>query len=117
MGLDTDFSCWNGPYSAFMRWREAVAKAAGISLIEMQGYKDAYGVDGMKWETLKPDVLHVLLNHSDCDGWIPARCTKALADRLTELLPSLSGWDLEKTQIFISGLREAHKAHKRVNFH
>ena len=38
MGLDTTHGCWNGPYSAFHRFREDLAKAAGIPLDMMQGY-------------------------------------------------------------------------------
>ncbi len=29
MGLDTSHDCWHGAYSAFGRWRRAIAEAAG----------------------------------------------------------------------------------------
>jgi len=38
MGLDTTHGCWHGAYSAFMRWRTEIAKAAGIPLILMDGF-------------------------------------------------------------------------------
>lgn len=123
MGLDTTHNCWHGAYTAFHRWRVEIARVAGINLEAMEGFVHEYQ-QGTKWETLKPDVLYVLLNHSDCDGYISWRYTKKLADRLTELLPLLEGDGgghigsyKEKTQIFIDGLLAAYKAHERVEFH
>ena len=123
MGLDTTHGCWHGAYSAFHRWRVEIARVAGINLDLMEGFTRD-GQQGIKWESLKPDVLHVLLNHSDCDGHINWRYTKKLADRLTELLPLLEGDGgghigpyREKTQEFINGLFVAHEAHERVEFH
>jgi hypothetical protein len=29
MGLDTSHDCWHGAYSAFMRWRSELCRAAG----------------------------------------------------------------------------------------
>ena len=40
MGLDTSHNCWHGAYSAFMRWRQEIAKAAGIPLMLMEGFYD-----------------------------------------------------------------------------
>ncbi len=78
----------------------------------------------VKWEALKPDPLHVLLNHSDCDGEIaPADCGP-IADRLQELLPLLpteedpghiGNWT-EKTQKFIDGLRLAATRGEPITF-
>lgn len=42
MGLDTTHGCWHGPYSAFNRWRETLARAAGIPVRLMVGW---YGYD------------------------------------------------------------------------
>ncbi len=122
MGLDTTHDCWHGPYSAFNRWRQAVAKAAGIPLYLMDGFHQCPNATAMEWaaprdggpmcaspygpllhgwarqaddllpiswNVLKPDVLHVLLNHSDCDGEIAAEHCAPLADRLEQLLPML----------------------------
>ena len=124
MGLDTTHDCWHGAYSAFSRWRVEIARVAGMPPLEMMEGFIHDGQQGIKWEILKPDVLHVLLNHSDCDGHISWRNTKKLADRLAELLPLLEGDGgghigsyREKTQIFIDGLLAAHEAHERVEFH
>lgn len=41
MGLDTTHDCWHGAYSAFMRWREMIAKVAGFPpLMAMEGFFD-----------------------------------------------------------------------------
>lgn len=73
------------------------------------------------WETLKPDVLYVLLDHSDCDGDIPVEYCAPIADRLEQLMPDLPRdlrWDWqEKTQQFIDGLRQAAAANEAVDFH
>ena len=44
---------------------------------------------GVRWDALKPDPLHALLNHSDCDGEIDSEKLPALATRLRELVPIL----------------------------
>jgi len=118
MGLDTSHGCWSGGYSAFMRWREKLAEVAGFPpLRSMDGFSD--DGKGLSWAPYKSDALSVLLNHSDADGFIPAKECARLADRLEELLPLLQGeggghigdWR-EKTQTFIDGLRLA--ARRRV---
>ena len=166
MGLDTTHGCWHGAYSAFGRWRDGLAKAAGIPLQLMEGYYSndpsdwrgppdktslewAAPRDGgplcqshhgpmlyhwiervvewlpISWDVLKPDALHVLLNHSDCDGEIAAEDCAPLADRLEELLPLLpteydaghiGDWRV-KTQTFIDGLRLAASRGEAVEFH
>lgn len=159
MGLDTSHDCWHGPYSAFSRWRDDLAKAAGIPLQLMENFFEtrigsetmewAAPRDGgplcrsphgpalhafvervsrwlpVRWESLRPDILHVLLNHSDCDGLIEAKYCGPLADRLAELLPLLPQIDAAlhvagpraRTQTFIDGLRAAAAAGEDVEFH
>ena len=115
MGLDTSYDCWNGPYSSFHAWRVEVARAAGINLNSMCGF--SYKAEGTKWEALKPDAIHILLDHSDCDGEIAASDTLKLAERLEELLPLIEDerW-VSKTKTFIDGLREAHANNDVVEF-
>ena len=126
MGLDTTHDCWHGPYSAFHRWRVAVAKAVGIDLENMRGFA-IFGEtnDDIPWESLAPDIVHVLLNHSDCEGEIAAEDCGPLADRLEELLPLLDDTphhsrfrtDRERARQFIAGLRLAVKNNEPVEFH
>lgn len=118
MGLDTTHDAWHGAYSAFMRWRQEVAKAAGLPPLEFmegffcpmrsrQGIATFYlgrGADDelargsferleerlpIKWECLKPSPLHELLFHSDCDGEIPAESCGPIADALEAILPNM----------------------------
>lgn len=149
MGLDTSHDCWSGAYSSFMRWREKLMEVAGLPpLMFMEGFfrkADAYdpihwarkglgSEDGfnnyyaclpIKWEALKPDPLHILLNHSDCDGEIRWEDAEPIAKRLEEiadLMPAGEGgghignWK-EKTLQFAKGLRAAAQAKENVEFH
>lgn len=44
MGLDTSHGCWSGAYSAFMRWRQMLASAAGFPPLSlMEGYCNLKG--------------------------------------------------------------------------
>ncbi len=78
----------------------------------------------IKWACLKPDPLHELLFHSDCDGEIPAANCAAIADSLEKLLPLLPKEDQNghignwrnKTQKFIDGLRKAAAANEPLEF-
>ena len=147
MGLDTTHGCWQGAYSAFMRWREKLCEVAGLPplmlmecFFERGGYSDpfrAYAKDfdvlaesyyrclPIRWEALKPDPLHILLNHSDCGGEIAALDCGPIADRLEQLLPLLPKGDSgghigdyrDKTQAFIDGLRLASSGGEAVEFH
>lgn len=122
MGLDVSHDCWHGAYSAFHRWRVEIGKAAGIALEDMEGYAN---LEPISWEPYKNDVISVLLNHSDCDGWIPAEYCGPLADRIEEILPKMPTGDggghiydwTETTQRFIDGLRLAASQNEDVEFH
>lgn len=77
------------------------------------------------WGHFESDPLTVLLNHSDCDGTIPASHCGPLADRLAGLIDKLPDDDggghignwREKTQQFVDGLRAAAAAGEDVEFH
>jgi len=135
MGLDTSHDCWHGPYSSFGKWREAVARAANIPLGLMQGFypysNSVLMTDNIqswlpiKWAALRPDILHILLYHSDCEGTIPVQYCDDLADRLEETLPFISHEERpmdadywrDKTRQFIQGLRLAASRGEDVEFH
>lgn len=120
MGLDCSHNAWHGAYSAFMRWREELAKVAGLPpLALMEGFYTPMRADGggiptfylgirpddlvvngirrleeslpIKWDCLQPSALHELLYHSDCEGEIEADRCGPIADALEELLPKLHG--------------------------
>lgn len=115
MGLDTTHDCWHGPYSSFGDFRRALAEAAGMPpLYEMAGYKNGFRA----WDSIPPDVLHKLLNHSDCEDEIEANDCAPLADRMEELLPKIeSDYWREKAEDFIAGLRLAASKQEPVEFH
>lgn len=120
MGLDTSHDCWHGAYSAFMRWRTAIAEVAGFGNI-----LDYDGFGGEKpWPVGHP--LVPLLSHSDCDGQLDLHDLAPMADALEGLLPALRvkgaggghiGDYAEKTQEFVYGLRRAVDAGENVEFH
>jgi hypothetical protein len=125
MGLRITHDCWNGPYSGFKYWRGLIAQAAGIPLGLMEGFFDPR-VEApeeiarwlpVAWSVLKPDVLHVLLNHPDHEGSIESRYCGPLADRLEALLPLLpEGEEQDVTRRFIVGLRQAANRGEEVEF-
>jgi len=138
LGLDTSHDCWHGAYSAFSRWRNAVAIAAGYTVsrsTEGGWLHDDVDID---WDAFEQknyhgewdhppgdDPLLYLIVHSDCDGVIHPKEGAPLATRLEQLLPKLdesqSGghiWSMrEVTQRFIDGLRKAAMAGEDVDFH
>lgn len=158
MGLDTSHDCWHGPYSMFMRWRRWLADQIGVPLDLMEGFcawtlddsdyevvktlphsdswmalveivRGLVGKTPFKWEAFKPDPLHLLLHHSDCDGEIRWQDCKAIADRLTEIAdgaaddhdperPPRGCYDgmIPAARRFAAGLMRAHEAQEDVEF-
>jgi hypothetical protein len=79
----------------------------------------------LKWEFFAPSPLHILLNHSDCEGSIRWQDCDAIADALEAIIPLLpkdkagghiGDWK-DKTQRFVDGLRLAWKNKEDVEFH
>lgn len=106
----------------------------GMPTIFLGGTQDKMVKDSVKrieerlpimWNCLKPDALHELLYHSDCDGEIPWESCAAIADSLDRLLPLLPNGEAgghignwrDKTQTFIDGLRDAADKKENVEFH
>jgi len=112
-----------------MLWRKAVAKAAGMPPLEhMFGFYDPNedkrvltDYKPIPWESLTPRPLHLLLNHSDCDGMLRWEDCAAIADDLESIIDDLDAkgpfCDREKAANWIRGLRAAAKAKEDVNFH
>jgi len=144
MGLDTSHNCWHGAYSAFARFRQAIAKAVGIPLSLMEGFYRPpewafeqltpgakFEIDKMlqslplSWDLFKGDPILALLNHSDCQGDIPAEQCAPLAKRLREIAPLLKGQDggghlgdIEAKAIqFAEGCELAASRGENVEFH
>lgn len=151
MGLDTSHDCWHGAYSAFNRWRCKVAEVAGMPpLMLMEGFycKAGDGQHGIttfydagnemvkrchedlekslpiRWASLRPDPLHALLHHSDCEGYLNWGNAYKMAERLeavAALMPDedagghIGNWR-DKTLQFAKGLRLAHSLKERIKF-
>jgi hypothetical protein len=96
-----------------MRWRNAVAAAAGIPDLKAHWEKLS---DPTYYQPERP--LMVLLNHSDCDGIIESKDCGALADDLESILSKLNDAALfQWSDQFIRGLRAAAKAKEDVDFY
>lgn len=135
MGLDVSHDAWSGAYSAFTRFRNALARAAGYEMAEdgktvwldwgHTEERNYYGEwDSIPCNTNGPDPLLLLIIHSDCDGHLEPEHCALLADRMTELLPALEGEDgggplgnvRDAAQRFIDGCRAAALAGERLEF-
>ena len=139
MGLDVSHDCWSGAYSGFSRFRDKLASVAGYEFIQdaARGGRQMVALDYGAWPEPNyydppiipyradgtQDPILLLLMHSDCEGRIRAEHVKALADRLTELLPNIEGdghghvGDYHAaTQQFINGLRLAEQCNEDVVF-
>lgn len=103
MGLDTTHDCFHGSYGAFMRFRMALAEAAGI------GYRYSGALVYVDVDDDYEDVLVDFLLHSDCDGEIAPEVCKPLADRLMGLLPSFPEKDSRAFGHLSEGLRAVTK--------
>ena len=93
----------NFPYSYFMRIREAISDAIGLPMYFMKhflelrdcGFQTIQNINSIheiyrvglpiNWDIIKPDVLHKLINHSDCDGRLSWRAVGKIAKRLKEI--------------------------------
>lgn len=130
MGLDTSHDAFHGAYSAFNRFRQAVAAAMGGSYPPHNDPSfDAdqwYWGDGFSKKT-NPG-LHVFFMHSDCDGYIKASDCKKIADELEALLPEIAkqgsgsghierdGGFEKVTKRFIAGCRLASEKKEKLTF-
>ena len=145
MGLWASHGCWDGSYAAFLRWRHALAQAAGYKIKEPTAEDRAAGYCGGayvdipwdwfqdenyqgEWPSGAPgdDPLIMLIVHSDCDGVIHPEHGTHIAARLEQLLPRLDdsgaghianhGGMRAVTRQFIDGLRKAATAAEDVTF-
>lgn len=59
MGLDTTHDCWHGAYSAFSRWREQLAVAAGYTFSIDPGETLTLGGSGMKVAPANRSIVNI----------------------------------------------------------
>lgn len=130
MGLDTSHDAFHGAYSAFNRFRQAVAKAIGGSF----PFHDDTSLDNKLWywgdgygKESHPG-LHCFFMHEDCDGEISPEDCARIADELEPLLPEIDemgmgGGHIESqggygsvTRKFIAGCRLAAESNETLVF-
>lgn len=148
MGLIVSHGAWDGGYSGFMTWRKKLAEVAGLPPLElMEGFYTPISNTGLptlycgdrenqkylqhlddvlpiKWSCLKKDPLHILLQHSDCDGYIKSSQCLKIAKSLEKLIPLMPDGDgpghvrnwKETTQNFVNGLKWAAENKQKLEF-
>lgn len=136
--MDTTHGCWNGPYSAFMRWRSELHYWLTADPDGRDGYENAirsgepvyYWADAPlplrdtleKFRGQLEAPMRAFMTHSDCDGEIAAEDCGPLADALQIIIdvcmPPRAMYDIGKpaTERFIEGLRAAAAAGEAVEF-
>jgi hypothetical protein len=161
MGLDTSHNAWHGGYGLFNQWREWIAEQIGIPLELMEGHYIIDGFPNLfsllqydyplgneavmrrvrklqkqlplKWTVFKPNPLHILLYHSDCDGYINWRDCGKIAKGLQNILnkvdeeikisqtPDIAKatceYNYNKTKQFIEGCTLAFTNKEKLEFH
>jgi hypothetical protein len=131
MGLDTTHDAFHGAYSAFNRFRQAVAAAMGGSYPPHA--QDGRNPDLWYWGTgysaESHPGLYEFLAHSDCDGEISPEMCRRVADEMEILLPAIEEHGLGCGHIerdggygavarrFIAGCRRAAEAGEPLGFH
>jgi hypothetical protein len=127
MGLDVSHDCWSGSYGRFGSFREALAKAINLDLDRMKGFERGFipnsvsfildKKNSISWEEIPHDDLHILINHSDCDGIIEHKDCLRLAHRLKEVAHLIKESDFKnRAEQFAEGLLLAHAAGEDVEF-
>ncbi len=144
MGLTITFDCFQGSYHTFHFWRTYLAAQIGLPYNLMEGFyseDEEWSVESLPknmtldtkkailerlpldWMIFDDDLLHIILNHSDCDGIIRIDECIALKARLEEILPAVDIADDEErenfiriTTQFIKGLGNAIEAQSIVEF-
>ena len=112
MGLDTSHDAWHGAYSSFNLWREEIAKLFNVDLRSMYGFGGE-----IRWETLESNSIHILLNHSDCDGEIRWEECRLVADALKSVLDKIENkWVKDKAIQFIKGCELAFSKQENIEF-
>jgi hypothetical protein len=95
-----------------MRWRIWLHHYLSGDPPEVGSLENAWARDVYNDQSVP---INVLMNHSDCDGEIPANVCDPLADALEKVLQDTEF--CRKTTQFIKGLRAAAAAGESVEFH
>jgi len=151
MGLNVSHSAWKGSCSSFTDWRRWIARQIGIPLDLMQGYyydidifpnmftlleynfpkgdeiqmasirRDLKPMLPLKWKDFKPNILHKLLYHSDCEGYLGYSIANKIAIQLEKILQNIernetNEYYYNKTLTFIEGCKLAYFKKEKLTF-
>lgn len=118
MGLHISHGAFSRGYGTFMTWRTWIAKDLGIPLKLMEGFyfendnvphmftmldwkypnkedSDIWQITEfrkmlpLKWSDFKPNPLHELLHHSDCDGYLNYASARKMIPELQRILDTI----------------------------
>lgn len=129
MGLDVSHDAWHGAYSAFHRWRTALAEATGGGMTDnpLSGTQH-YTYMTEAFDTPEQEAgFREIMGHSDSDGEISPEMCAHVADALEHLLPRINeahggghiaraGGVRAATQRFAEACRAAHAANEPLEF-
>ena len=120
MGIDFNLCDAHWSYSGFHFFRRRLANEIGINLDEMQGFSFIGDdiVERKSWENIT-DPIKLLLDHSDCDGYLtPSQCRK-IYPRILELVKNWVDDDYDKKQAIelANGMKKATIIFKKLEFH
>jgi hypothetical protein len=151
MALDISHCAWKGSCGTFMDWRRWIARQIGIPLDLMEGYyydsdiypniftlldcifpnndeiqmarirRDLKPMLPLKWSDFKPNVLHKLLCHSDCEGYLGYSTANKIAIQLEKILQNIernetNEFMYKRTLTFIEGCKLAYSKKERLEF-
>jgi len=126
-GFDDAYSAFEGSYSAFNRFRRAVAKCFGGSFPphDDKSLDDKLFYHGDNFSKKKYPGLYEFMRHSDCDGKLgPTTCEK-IANEMEEFLPKLESMGIGYSHManyrivaekFIAATRKASEENKPLLF-
>lgn len=108
---DTPTAQWS--YAGFYRFRQKIAETIDLRLDGMEEYTPY----GRSWDTVKSPIKY-LLNHSDCDGYIPSKKCKLVADELMRIISKWSqeDYDYQNGKLLAENMMECYKNHTPLQF-
>ena len=120
MGIDIGNAQW--AYSGFMRFREKLALADGITLRQM----DSFGGD-QPWENADGKditILRPFLDHSDCDGELTWQECEQVVDRIEQIIDSwrapegdfTHGRDISQGKLLVAEMRDCIRTKTVLEF-
>lgn len=120
MGIDFSHCNAHWSYGNFHNFRRKLASQIGINLDLMDGfYMDEHFCrkEGISWSGVD-DPIKILLNHSDCDGFLTPRECRKVYPRLLDIVKN---WDDDDDKMMAinlaNGMKKACRRFQKLWFH